>query len=66
MKAKFAGHCSKCGESVEVGDEITGTIDGWTHGDCNVVDLRGIVPVRPICPNCFLEVSISGDCGCLN
>ena len=62
--AQYGGACAECGGKIYPGDEID-----WADADDRTVkhetceDPLDLEP-RPTCPECFMEVSLSGACGC--
>jgi len=67
VEARFGGHCAACEQTIQVGERITpDPLDGggktWIHEKCPAgrFDLQ-----REVCSECWLEKSVSGECGCV-
>jgi len=62
--AKYSGLCDECGQRFYPGDEVVWVdLDDRTikHETCeDSLDLRP----KPTCPKCFMQISLSGTCGC--
>lgn len=65
--ARYEGKCAECGEAVEVGQQIEYADPpsaGWRRVQ-HVTCPESVEPAaRPTCPRCFMEIALSGECGC--
>lgn len=61
--AKFPGKCSACGDWFAEGVTLTRDAQGYRHADCNDADDPSPV-TREVCRRCWLEKSVTGECGC--
>lgn len=64
FQARYVGRCAAaCGQAINVGDEVVYVDDELVHVEC---EGRAIALTRrhPVCTSCFLEISLSGECGC--
>jgi len=61
--AKYDGRCPVCQETIYAGDQLTRDGGQVIHVEC-VPDDAKEAPMRPTCPECWLEVSTAGACGC--
>ena len=64
IEAQYAGVCFACEGSIRIGELITpdpldGAAETWMHARCPADP-----PPRPVCTSCFMEIAISGACGC--
>lgn len=62
--AKFASKCVRCDRTIYPGDEVEWEdVDDRTvrHESCD--DFLDLTP-RPVCGSCFMQVAVSGACGC--
>lgn len=60
MEAKYSGQCTACDTHFSEGTEIRREPYGWVHAICpEYLDIS-----RPICDDCFTEISASGKCMC--
>lgn len=61
IEAKHPGVCPECEETFDVGELIVRNPadTGWAHETCPEPPAP-----RPVCPECFLEIALSGSCGC--
>jgi hypothetical protein len=62
--AKFHGTCAECGGKIWPDDEIE-----WVDVDertirHEVCEEKADLEPRPTCPDCFMEIALSGACGC--
>jgi hypothetical protein len=63
MKARYNGLCVECGEPIHVGDEIV--CRAWFPGLVPFAHETCPKPLRgKVCEQCFLERSLTGECGC--
>ncbi len=64
--AQFPGKCSLCGEWFTEGTAIKHEAlgHGWQHADCDADDSVTPTVAREVCDRCWLEKSITGECGC--
>ena len=61
--ARYAGKCADCGELFPAGTplqrhHVTGE---YSHEVCEPPEQ----PKREVCPGCWLDRSITGECGCI-
>lgn len=61
FEAKYHGECSACGGHIKPGDHIGYNLE---HEIVHVTCPTSPEPQRPICPSCFMEVPVNGECGC--
>lgn len=63
--AQFPGKCALCGEWFSEGTQIERDPDGrgYRHTDCDNDDPQPSI-AREVCDRCWLEKSLSGECGC--
>lgn len=65
--AKFPGLCPGCGHGIELGqwiDRANGVgVEVYVHEGCSV-PLRPEPKVGEVCGRCFMERSLTGECGC--
>ena len=61
FEAKHPGYCANCGETFDRGELVRYVDDAIEHVEC--VDIR---PARDVCPECFLEKAVNGECGCIS
>ena len=63
--AMFPGKCSACGEWFPEGAQIR-RVDGksYAHNDCEADETVTPTVAREVCPRCWLERSVTGECGC--
>jgi len=64
IDARRVSVCGACEGTIHVGDRITpDPLDGaaatWIHEHCPAVRAP-----RPVCTSCFMEIALSGSCGC--
>jgi len=64
VEARFAGECPACDQEIRMGDAIRrdpldGGGESWVHARCPAE-----VKPRPVCTSCFMEIALSGECGC--
>lgn len=65
VEARYAGICAECEEPFPEGTPIVRDEPGncWIHETCpdpiNLRDRHG-----KVCPRCFTERSLTGECGC--
>ena len=65
--AQFPGKCSSCGEWFPEGMPIKQDHAGrgYKHDDCADSETSPLPNVaREVCSRCWLEKSITGECGC--
>jgi hypothetical protein len=62
--ARYDSQCPACGERIREGDPVTWAEGFVVHDDCPE-------PVDPLavgrggmCPSCFTERSVTGECSC--
>ena len=65
--AKWQTGCVGCDRRIEPGEEMERAGTGWVHVECDpgfsdAYQHQAIV--GPVCPKCWLERSLSGECGC--
>ena len=61
--ARYPGRCRACDESIEVGDDLVMDDNQAVHFDCASTRPLPSKP-REVCPRCFIERAVNGDCGC--
>lgn len=63
FEAKYPGTCGGCHERIQPGQLVRYVEDVLEHDDCDgdmvEAKARGVV-----CPSCFMETSLSGECAC--
>lgn len=59
IQAKHPGVCRACLDTFDVSEPIRRTAEGWVHDVC-----PSSRPPRPVCGECFMEISLNGACGC--
>lgn len=63
FEAKYPGRCTDCHAPIEAGDLVCYTPDDdLVHENC-VGNAHG-KPRGAVCTECFMEQSLSGECGC--
>lgn len=61
FQARYDGVCAaECGNRIHPGDHVRYEEGQLVHAACFPVE----EPLRPVCSKCWLEVSVSGACGC--
>jgi len=64
--ARHPGKCSACGDLFPEGTAIRRDQSGrCRHANCDDPDAPAEpIVARDVCPNCWLERSVTGACGC--
>lgn len=63
--ARFPGKCSSCGEWFTEGTAIKRDLPSYMHDDCDDSGRSPLPTVeREVCSRCWLEKSVTGECGC--
>ena len=63
--AQHPGKCSACGDLFPEGTRIRrDETRGYRHADCDTDDSVTPTVAREVCDRCWLEKSITGECGC--
>lgn len=56
-EAQFDSICADCDQPIRIGQSIVlAGGAGWVHDECPEAK------PRPVCPTCFLELPLNGDC----
>jgi len=65
--ARYDGVCAAdCDSRIHPGDTVQFVDGQLVHLECTARLLAQPEPEpRPVCPSCWLEISVSGACGCL-
>lgn len=65
FEARYPGRCPApaCGQAIEVGDDLIMDDEQAVHFDCAAAPPAAGKP-REVCPRCFIERSVNGECGC--
>lgn len=50
--------CPECEERIKTGERVEYVDDALTHVSCEPRE------PRPVCPDCFMEIALSGACSC--
>lgn len=64
--AKYSARCASgiCDRRIEPGDQVVYVDQELFHDEC-ALDAQIPTPAtRPVCTECFTEVSVSGVCSC--
>lgn len=62
--AKYPGVCAACDERFPAETEVEYDSDGdLVHVDCPAL-VRSPLANRGVCPQCFMELPVSGRCSC--
>jgi len=59
FEAKYRSECTNCSEYVEVGDWVQFEGNHVEHVECEPEPAQ-----TATCGECFMQVSVSGACGC--
>ena len=60
--ARYGSRCLACEGWISEGDAATWDEGSVVHASCPIpADLR---PARSVCGSCFMEPSVTGECGC--
>lgn len=62
--AKYPGTCVNCDDPIEVGDTLRWDDEYAVHAACRSAEEQRIARQGAVCPKCFLEVALNGECGC--
>ena len=63
--AQHPGKCSACGDLFPEGTHIRrDETRGYRHADCDADDSVTPTVAQEVCDRCWLEKSITGECGC--
>lgn len=61
--ARYGGRCPACGHGIIPDDLVRYTEDDeLVHDECAHI-VRKVPVVRPMCPDCFTELPVTGPCG---
>lgn len=64
FEAKFPGKCPSCGEGFSAGQRVRyNADDSLVHEHCDDEPQMLRLVAAPLCPKCFMEMSLSGVCG---
>jgi hypothetical protein len=64
FRAKKYSDCLSCGDKIVPNDHVAYE-DGFViHADCCDRAPRNLEKKTEVCGSCFMEKSVSGDCGC--
>lgn len=59
--AEYPGRCGACGEPIDVGELARYVDDEVVHVECFTLEEA----FRDICPDCFTERAVNGECLCI-
>ena len=60
LVARFGTTCQACGMPIAVGDTIVRDGDCWVHENC----LEAAPKRGGVCPQCHMEMPLTGKCDC--
>lgn len=62
FEAQFPGACAGCPNGIDTGEDVRYVDDQLVHVGCKPPPDPTKVQ-RPLCPRCFMELPIAGECG---
>lgn len=64
FRARYNGRCAaECGHRVHEGDMVQYVGGQLVHVGC-IPDERPEPAPRHVCPSCFVEIALNGECSC--